>query len=210
MWRGPFSICLKCPYTQLFIPDSSYWSPHDNGHLPMFGNIPYILQVIHSFIAYQKRMPRHAFPNVNWLVCVCVIIWLEICVCMLCILNFKNVPLQLRVPVIACCGAFVSTGLLTAPAVFFFLCLRVRYSGCWTTMRQLKEWVCHDPRSTATICCTARSRNWSLSMLPPSGNSLDLCSWGCAHDASAHGKKGPQTSKIRYKRHETHINIMPN
>lgn len=71
---------------------------------------------------------------------------------------------------------------------FFLTCLCVRYSGCWTTMRQLKESVCHVPPFTATTCCTARSRNLSLLMLRLLGNSLDQCSWGFARDAWALGK----------------------
>lgn len=71
----------------------------------------------------------------------------------------------------------------------FSHCLCVRYSGYWITMRQLKEWVFHGRHSTATTCCTARNRNWSLSTLPHLGNSLDLCSWAYAHVAWARGKK---------------------
>lgn len=67
-------------------------------------------------------------------------------------------------------------------------CLCVRYSGCWTTTRQLKEWVCRVPLCTATICCTARSRNLSPWTPPHSGSSYARCSWGCALDAWARGK----------------------
>lgn len=67
--------------------------------------------------------------------------------------------------------------------------LALRCSGCWIIMRRQRVWACHAPRSTATTCYTARSRNWSPSMLPPSENSSAPSSWAWGRGAWVLGKK---------------------
>lgn len=64
--------------------------------------------------------------------------------------------------------------------------LALRCSGCWIIMRQRKGWVCPDLHSTATTCCTVRSKSWSPSTRHPSENSSVRCSWGWGPDAWAH------------------------
>lgn len=140
-------------------------------------NIPSVFLVINSLHTKvvchgtQTNVFVFSFPNdrqtvnMNGCVCLCFIDWKNVFACT--VYRAKNVQMCLQISmymffVQKCLGVFSCLyllALLTAPAIVFFLCLRVRYSGCWTTMRQLKEWVCHVPPSTATICCTARSRN---------------------------------------------------
>ena len=73
------------------------------------------------------------------------------------------------------------------------LCLLARYSGYWITTRQQKESVCLAPPSTATTCCTARSRNWSRSTPPRSANSSARSSWGCGRAAWERGERPRDT-----------------
>lgn len=122
-------------------------------------SIPSVLQVIHCiphlYATARKQSICVVIPNGSTN-CNCEAMWSHVLYSWK--MFFTNTSAYFCV-YICWASCLYLLALLTAPAVSFFHCLRVRYSGCWTTTRQLKEWVCHVPPSTATICCTARSRS---------------------------------------------------
>lgn len=67
--------------------------------------------------------------------------------------------------------------------------LALRCSGCWIIMRRRRVWAYRALLSTATTCCTARSRSWSPSTPPHSESSSAPSSWAWGRGVWVPGKK---------------------